>query len=322
MELADDRLHGQRIQVTDYEPRTLASARVPGERLPLDQCIDVGISLADALAYLHDRDLIHRDIKPSNVVFVDGEAKLVDIGLVAPTGQRTFVGTEGFVPPEGPGSPSADLFSLGMVLYEISTGNDRLEFPELPADGFTKQELSKWQRLNEIICKACAPKSDKRYASARGLTEDLRDLRAGRKPKAPVGKRVFQCAAMLTLIGAVGLAFAAYQNKLPEIDWLQGARNPDPSKQGKTQGALPDDSKGETEDDTLEESADTKGTVSLEEHDQKPVLGSVRIDSDPPGATIYLEGTGAVGKTGYCSKRYHWGNRTSSSSWSTTLPKN
>ncbi|MDA0814564.1 MAG: serine/threonine-protein kinase, partial [Verrucomicrobia bacterium] len=219
MELADDRLHGQKIQLTDYEPRTLASARAPGEKLPLDQCIDVGISLADALGYLHDRNLIHRDIKPSNVVFVDGEAKLVDIGLVAPTGQKTFVGTEGFVPPEGPGTASADLYSLGMVLYEISTGNDRLEFPELPVSGFAKHDLPKWQRLNAIMCKACSPNPAKRYMSARGMTEDLRDLRAGRKKKASLKKRFLQCAIVAVTLLAAGLGYARHQGMLPAIEW-------------------------------------------------------------------------------------------------------
>ena len=47
--------------------------------------------------------------------------------------ELSYVGTEGFIPPEGPGTPQADIFSLGKVLYEASTGNDRQYFPELPA---------------------------------------------------------------------------------------------------------------------------------------------------------------------------------------------
>jgi serine/threonine protein kinase len=88
--------------------------------------IALGADLALALAGLHAHGLVHRDIKPSNVIFVGGAPKLADIGLVTATiSAQTFVGTEGFVPPEGPGTPAADVFSLGKLLYEISTGLDR-----------------------------------------------------------------------------------------------------------------------------------------------------------------------------------------------------
>ena len=65
---------------------------------------------------------------------MNGRPKLADIGLVAATDATcSFVGTEGYLPPEGPGTPQADLYSLGKVLYEASTGKDRRDFPELPS---------------------------------------------------------------------------------------------------------------------------------------------------------------------------------------------
>lgn len=121
---------------SSYAPRTLRVAQQQsGGRLPVRECVRIGRLLASALAHLHRHNLVHRDVKPSNIIFVEGAPKLADIGLVADLSEaRSFVGTEGFIPPEGPGTPRADLYSLGKVLYEIGTGLDRRDFPALPED--------------------------------------------------------------------------------------------------------------------------------------------------------------------------------------------
>src|SRR5881296_927375 len=87
----------------------------------------------DCIDAPHEHGLVHRDIKPSNIIFVNGRPRLADIGLVAAASEaKSFVGTEGFIPPEGPGAAQADIYSLGKVLYEIATGKDRQSFPEPP----------------------------------------------------------------------------------------------------------------------------------------------------------------------------------------------
>ena len=155
--------------------------------------------------HLHEKGLAHRDIKPSNIIFVDGKAKLADVGLVAARGQRTFVGTEGFVPPEGPGSAQADVYGLGKVLYEMASGKDRLEFPELPDDLSENANMKRWLALNQIICDICEPRVSKRtIKTAADLALNLGRLQRGQRVK--TGRRSVSLSLVFPLIACVLLA--------------------------------------------------------------------------------------------------------------------
>src|SRR5712692_3970932 len=106
MEVGDDRNSGQNINPEIYAPRTLGRDVLGESRLPIEECLQLGLSLSNALSQLHKQGLVHRDIKPSNIIFVNGVPKLADIGLVAEIKEaQSYVGTEGFVPREGHGSP-------------------------------------------------------------------------------------------------------------------------------------------------------------------------------------------------------------------------
>lgn len=182
MELADDCEQGQHIDANHYTPKTLKSELEQRKRLPAEECIGIGLLLTEALEALHTRLLAHRDIKPANIIFVGGKPKLADIGLVAVSGQRSFVGTEGYVPHEGPGTPQADIYSLGKVLYEISMGKDRLDFPEVSTALDELPDKGRLLQLNRVFLKACANDPAKRYESAREMHDDLAVLN-GVKPK-------------------------------------------------------------------------------------------------------------------------------------------
>jgi len=92
-----------------YVPKTLSRELQHRSRLPFEECITLGLTLNLALGHLHRNGLIHRDVKPSNIIFVNGVPKLADIGLVTDSADaQSFVGTEGFIPPEGPGTVKAD----------------------------------------------------------------------------------------------------------------------------------------------------------------------------------------------------------------------
>src|SRR6266404_3977581 len=174
MEAADDVARGQAINPDDYVPKTLASELAKRGRLPLDECLRLGLSLAAALGQLHSRGLIHRDVKPSNFIFVNAVPKLADIGLVTAIGEAaTFVGTEGYVPREGPGNPSADIYGLGKLLYEACMGKDSKQFPELPTNLAETSDRPRLMRLNEIILRACDLNPRRRFNSAEEIYQQL-----------------------------------------------------------------------------------------------------------------------------------------------------
>lgn len=211
MEAADDVSTGQQIDPSTYQPRTLEQEIRRRGRLPVSECLAIASVLADALDYLHTSKLVHRDVKPSNIIFVGGVPKLADIGLVAQAGAgRSYVGTEGFVPPEGPGSPQADLYSLGKVLYEMSMGKDRQAFPSPPTQLAELPERLELRELNDILTRACEPEPRRRYQTARELRADLELLRKGGQPSRERRKRKLVKMARAAAVAGVLLAtFAA-----------------------------------------------------------------------------------------------------------------
>jgi hypothetical protein len=188
MELADDELVREFNPAT-YAPRTLARELARRGRLPLPEVLSMGVQLADALEHLHRNRLVHRDVKPANIVFVKGETKLADVGLVTETisdgDGLSFLGTPGRIAPEGAGTPAADVFSLGKVLYEAGFGMNLDRFPELPLDMIGPGASRDLFELNRIIMKACDLDFRRRHGSAGELRDALAALQR-RFNRAPV----------------------------------------------------------------------------------------------------------------------------------------
>jgi serine/threonine protein kinase len=165
----------------------------------------VALTLTQGLGHMHKHGLLHRDIKPSNIIFVNGIPKLADIGLVAEQSEaKSFVGTEGFIPPEGPGTPQSDIYSLGKVLYEIATGKDRHEFPALPTLLGDESSDKGLLELNSVFLKACQSDIRQRYETCEQMWEHLMLLRSGQSVKH--AQAVERRLAALTRVSIVGPA--------------------------------------------------------------------------------------------------------------------
>jgi serine/threonine-protein kinase len=162
--------------------------------------MSIAIQLAKALGYAHRHGVVHRDIKPSNVLISeDGHAKIVDFGIAMVADPKAnesdqLPGTPAFVAPEllrdSPANARSDIFSLGVVLYWMFTG-------EIPFSGSTVTEITynvahtnppparqvNWalpEELDEVLRKCLAKNPAERYASAGMLAADLVALRDGR----------------------------------------------------------------------------------------------------------------------------------------------
>ena len=302
MELADDHVAGREIDITDYEPRTLKSDLARHKRLSAEESIRLGSSLTEALEALHARGLTHRDIKPSNIIFTEGVPKLADIGLVAASGQQSFVGTEGYVPPEGPGTPQADIYSLGKLLYETCTGKDRLDFPEIDSQLSQRPDREQLLQLNNVLVKACANDPRKRYASAGEMHRELRALERGDRPRKSRSKLVL--ATMLIVAIASAAAYFWFQHRRPAPGLhLQTTVRTDPPDALVVLGDHAEKSPAIFQDleprkynlrimapgyDPIETVVDFRNSLILPPFHLVRSKGILEIQSDPPGVQFLL----------------------------------
>jgi hypothetical protein len=211
-----------------YVPRTLRHELRRRGPIPVGEVIGLGMKLAHALSYLHEQGLVHRDVKPSNILFFKGEPKLADAGLVtAVDDARSIVGTIGYLAPEGIGTPQADIYALGKVLYEAAFGKDRQEYPQLPADLAIWPDQRSLLELNEVVVKACAFDARTRYARATAMRIELELLASGRSVKRKrswerLGARTRRAAVGVTA-GMAILASLHYGHAPAAVEYLRAA---------------------------------------------------------------------------------------------------
>lgn len=185
------------------EGEELRSILDAAEPLSLDRIAEICAQVADGLAFAHEHDVVHRDIKPSNIMILkNGMAKITDFGIaLIPSASRTMagmvLGSPKYMSPEQvvgqDVSGRSDIFSLGVVLYEMLTGKSPFvgenistimyrilnDMPTAP--GTLKPELP--EAFNYIVSKALAKHPDDRYKNASEMAEDLRHYKTLQVPE-------------------------------------------------------------------------------------------------------------------------------------------
>lgn len=176
--------------------RLLRTILNEAKKLPTERSVKITLGICDALDYMHKRGIVHRDLKPENImVFLDDEIKLIDFGIAMKEDARrlTFVnvssllGTPDYISPEqvkgGRGDQRSDIYSVGIILYEMLTGVVPFSGPNPLAvmnarvlnDVKPPRELNSEisPELEEIMFRALEREPRHRYATASEMMWDL-----------------------------------------------------------------------------------------------------------------------------------------------------
>lgn len=209
--------------VMEYFPGASLSALAERGPLPIEDVELIARQLGVALAYAHAQGVVHRDIKPANVLFQAGCVKLLDFGIakletseLTATGE--FLGTPSYMSPEifsgGVADGRSDLFSLGVVIYQMLTGRKPFEggtvsrtiyrvlHEEPPRPSSLRPGIPPgWDR---VLGRLLAKVPEARYPTARDLLRDLDRLaQADDSSKAKARARVVFAAMALVLVLAI-----------------------------------------------------------------------------------------------------------------------
>ncbi|MCH5374389.1 MAG: serine/threonine protein kinase, partial [Planctomycetes bacterium] len=196
-------------EIDEYEGRffiamesiegTSLKTRIEAGPLPLDEVVGIAVQIAEGLRAAHKRDVIHRDVKSANVMITpEGQAKIMDFGLAKAPGRTqltvegTTLGTVAYMSPEQSRGEvvdaRSDIWSLGVVLYEMTTGRLPFKGDHEPAviysiinedpKPLTSVRSDVPMELERIVGKCLAKQPSQRYQGANDLLVDLKRLRA------------------------------------------------------------------------------------------------------------------------------------------------
>jgi serine/threonine protein kinase len=240
-----DEVDGRRFLVLEYIPGGTLKSKLKylkseDKEFSLAEVLDYGIQAAEALAHAHRRQIIHRDVKTDNLMLTDeGKLKLTDFGLAKLRGSAqvtkagTTVGTAAYMSPEQIRGEEidqrSDIFSLGVVLYELLTTRlpfrgefeTALNYSILNEDPPSVRSLRMETplELEKIICRCLEKERAKRYQSAEEVVSALREVQ--REISSPIEikkkrkKPALIAGVSLTGVAVIILAYLFWPAKPP-----------------------------------------------------------------------------------------------------------
>ncbi len=193
-----EEVNGQSFIVLEYIDGGTLKEKVRGKQLPIDELIDYAIQISEGLSHAHQKNIIHRDLKTDNIMLTsDRRLKITDFGLakllgaVKVTRTGSTVGTAAYMSPEQAQGNEvdyrSDIFSLGIVLYEMTSG--ALPFNGMHEAALLYEIVNQKQKplstvrsdipaeLERIVDKAMEKKVEDRYQSMEEMLNDLIDMK-------------------------------------------------------------------------------------------------------------------------------------------------
>jgi len=300
-----------------------------GKELNFERSIEIFIQVCEAMSVAHQNNIVHRDIKPANVMLDQyGRAKILDFGLAKLQGatqltrEGTTMGTPHYMSPEQIRGQTvdyrSDIFSLGVLLYELLTG--RLPFkgenPTAICYAIVHEKPLPLQEylynaprsIQKIIDKALEKNPDKRYQSAEDLLSDVKrereslhkfyiatqtSLDVGKPGKSKKPVLYYLVPALL-----IALTFVVYKTELytqfindsqsPPVE-NNGSKTTEPMETKLTQNQAPPEIEDTKPEEKIDTSKPPEKTKPVEKADVER-FGAMEISSVPVGAQLYLNG--------------------------------
>ena len=308
---------------------------IPPEGMPIEKFLDLALPVADAMAEAHEQGITHRDLKPGNIM-VDqkGRAKILDFGLAklwrstsaleasqlptedAMTQEGMILGTCAYMSPEQAQGqtvyPPSDVFSLGIVLYEMATGsrpfhgdNKLSILTALMRD--TPEPISDSSpalppELSEIVARCLRKDPAKRYANASGLKEDLERLQAqvvsgttsasgvSVAPARGVGTRRLIWSGAAAAVAIVGVALISWNaRRNARIEWARTEAIPRIQELQQQSSWLESGTRAWEAHELAAEAALYLGDDPALETAWKSVTRDISIQTQPAGADIWAK---------------------------------